>query len=106
MLEDTVLCDTKRWVRITPKGSNGTALVLAKATNEEQINCVGKQTGGRVFLFLHTNDFERDYENLLNQNVKIVREAHTEPYGKAAVFEDLYGNLWDMLELINGQSHS
>jgi uncharacterized glyoxalase superfamily protein PhnB len=97
LLEDTVLSETKRWVRIAPPGSDGCCLLLAKAANEEQRSRIGNQTGGRVFLFLHTDNFQRDYQNLLDHQIKIVREPVKEPYGTVAVFEDLYGNLWDMI---------
>jgi catechol 2,3-dioxygenase-like lactoylglutathione lyase family enzyme len=97
LIEDAKLSETKRWVLVAPKGST-CALLLAKAANEEQASRVGNQTGGRVFLFLHTDDFERDYQNLLDQQIKIVRQPSKEPYGTVAVFEDLYGNLWDLIE--------
>lgn len=99
LIEDTQLSETKRWVLVAPKGST-CALLLAKASNEEQSSRVGNQTGGRVFLFLHTDDFERDYQNLLDQGIKIVIPPSKEPYGTVAVFEDLYGNLWDLIEPI------
>ena len=86
---------------VRPKGSSGCCLLLARATGEEQINRVGKQTGGRVFLFLHTDNFDRDYRNLIDQNTKIIRERSYEAYGTVAVFEDLYGNLWDLIEPID-----
>jgi len=98
LLEDTVLSPTKRWVRVAPPGSSGCELLLAKAANEEQKSRVGNQTGGRVFLFLHTDNLERDYQNLLDQQIKIVRPPTTEEWGRVAVFEDLYGNLWDLIE--------
>jgi predicted enzyme related to lactoylglutathione lyase len=98
LLEDTLLSATKRWVLVSPQGSNGCALLLAKAANNEQKSSVGNQTGGRVFLFLETDDFERDYQNLLKNNIKIVREPMVEDYGTVAVFEDLYGNLWDLIQ--------
>jgi uncharacterized glyoxalase superfamily protein PhnB len=98
LLEDTVLSETKRWVRVAPPGSNGCCLLLAKAANNEQKTRVGNQTGGRVFLFLHTDNFQRDYQNLLDHQIRIVREPVKEPYGTVAVFEDLYGNLWDMIQ--------
>lgn len=97
LTEDTVLSNTKRWVVVTPKGS-GCSLLLAKAANEEQASHIGNQTGGRVFLFLHTDNFRRDYQNLLDNQVTIIREPVTEPYGTVAVFEDLYGNYWDLIE--------
>lgn len=98
LLEDTPLSPTKRWVRVRPKGSGGCGLLLAKAGNEEQATRIGNQTGGRVFLFLHTDDFESDYENLKKHNIKIIRERSEEEYGIVAVFEDLYGNLWDLIQ--------
>jgi len=101
LIEDTILSDTKRWVLVAPKGSTGCGLLLAKAANEEQKSRIGNQTGGRVFLFLNTDDFERDYQNLLDNGVKIVREPIVEAWGKVAVFADLYGNLWDLIESNN-----
>jgi catechol 2,3-dioxygenase-like lactoylglutathione lyase family enzyme len=98
LIEDTVLNDTKRWVLVAPKGANGFSLLLAKAATKEQSEKVGNQTGGRVFLFLNTDDFERDYQNLLDNKVEIIREPILEPYGKVAVFADIYGNLWDLIE--------
>ena len=97
LVEDTVLSETKRWVIVKPPGSS-CGLLLAKAANEEQKSRVGNQTGGRVFLFLHTNDFQRDYKNLIVNKVTIVREPSEEVYGTVAVFADLYGNLWDLIE--------
>ena len=98
LLEDTRLSETKRWVLVRPKGSNECCLLLAKAATEEQISRVGNQTGGRVFLFLHTDNFERDYQNLLDNNIEIVRQPSREEYGIVAVFKDIYGNLWDLIE--------
>ena len=98
LIEDTCLSETKRWVLIAPKGSTECCLLLAKATNEEQISKIGNQTGGRVFLFLYTDDFERDYQNLLYHDIKIVREPVDEIWGRVLVFSDLYGNLWDLIE--------
>jgi catechol 2,3-dioxygenase-like lactoylglutathione lyase family enzyme len=98
LIEDTVLSETKRWVLIAPQGARECCLLLAKAANEEQAARVGNQTGGRVFLFLHTDEFKRDYQNLLDQGIKIVREPTKEPYGMVAVFSDLYGNRWDLIE--------
>ncbi|HTA61266.1 MAG TPA: VOC family protein [Bacteroidia bacterium] len=98
LVEDTVLSETKRWVLVGPKGTAGCNLLLAKAANEEQSSRVGNQTGGRVFLFLNTDNFKRDYQNLLDQGIKIVREPVVEKWGTVAVFEDLYGNLWDLIE--------
>lgn len=97
LLEDIALSDTKRWVLVTPPGSI-TSLLLAKASTPEQLSHVGNQTGGRVFLFLHTDDFWRDYRNLKSKGVTFVREPAEEVYGTVAVFEDLYGNLWDLIE--------
>jgi catechol 2,3-dioxygenase-like lactoylglutathione lyase family enzyme len=98
LVEDTVLSETKRWVLVGPKGTTGCNLLLAKAANEEQSSRVGNQTGGRVFLFLNTDNFKRDYQNLLDKGIKIVREPVVEKWGTVAVFEDLYGNLWDLIE--------
>jgi catechol 2,3-dioxygenase-like lactoylglutathione lyase family enzyme len=99
LIEDTVLSPVKRWVVIKPKGSSGAQLLLAKASGEEQISRIGNQTGGRVFLFMHTDDLDRDYKNLLANEVRIVREPSQEEFGKVLVFADLYGNLWDLIEL-------
>ncbi len=98
LLEDTVLSETKRWVRVAPPGSTGMGILLAKAANEEQLSRVGNQTGGRVFLFLHTDDFWRDYQDMSSKGIRFVRGPQEEPYGTVAVFEDLYGNLWDMIQ--------
>jgi catechol 2,3-dioxygenase-like lactoylglutathione lyase family enzyme len=98
LIEDTVMSETKRWVVIAPKGSKGCRLLLAKAANEEQMSRVGNQTGGRVFLFLYTDDFWRDYKNMVERGVHFVRLPQKEAYGTVAVFEDLYGNLWDFIE--------
>lgn len=98
LLEDTAQSETKRWVKVVPKNSEGCQLLLAKAVGDEQKSRVGNQTGGRVFLFLQTDDFRRDYENYKSKGVKFVREPKTEDYGRVAVFADLYGNLWDLIE--------
>lgn len=98
LVEDTKLSDTKRWVIVRPPGSSETGLLLAKAASEEQASRIGNQTGGRVFLFLFTDDFERDYLNLIHQKVKIVRPPKDEDYGRVAVFADLYGNMWDLIQ--------
>ena len=98
LLEDTKLSETKRWVRVAPKGSGSCGLLLAKAATEEQAAAIGNQTGGRVALFLHTDDLERDYQNLLQQGVAIVRPPSEEVFGKVLVFADLYGNLWDLIQ--------
>ena len=97
LIEDTVLSDTKRWVVVAPNNSQ-CQLLLAKAANEEQLKSVGNQTGGRVFLFLNTDNLEREHQNLIDNKVNIVREPKQENYGKVLVFEDLYGNLWDLIE--------
>jgi catechol 2,3-dioxygenase-like lactoylglutathione lyase family enzyme len=99
LLENTDLGDGKRWVLVAPRGGNGTALLLARAATPEQAACVGNQTGGRVFLFLHTDDFWRDYHELTARGVQFVREPQQHSYGTVAVFLDLYGNKWDLLEL-------
>lgn len=98
LIEDTVMSETKRWVMIAPPGSSECSLLLAKAATDEQTTRVGNQTGGRVFLILNTDNFKRDYQNLLDQNIRIVRKPSVEPYGTVAVFADLYGNLWDLIE--------
>ena len=97
LTEDTRLSETKRWVLVTPPGS-ACSLLLAQASTEEQKLHIGNQTGGRVFLFLHTDDFDRDYQLLLEHQIEIVREASVEPHGKVAVFKDMYGNLWDLIQ--------
>ena len=100
LVEDTYQPeDDKRWVVVAPQGSQGTSILLARATTLEQKNAVGNQTGGRVFLFLHSDDFWRDYNAMKEQGVRFVREPKEVDYGTVAVFEDLYGNLWDLLEL-------
>lgn len=98
LLEDTKIDETKRWVIIAPKGAKECCLLLAKASNEKQLTSVGNQTGGRVGFFLFTDDFNRDYNKLVNRGVTFVRPPKKEPYGIVAVFQDLYGNLWDLLE--------
>jgi catechol 2,3-dioxygenase-like lactoylglutathione lyase family enzyme len=99
LVEDTRLSDEKRWVLVAPSEASETRLLLAKAVGAEQTGRVGNQTGGRVFLFLHTDDFRRDYDALVSKGVRFVRPPARESYGTVAVFEDLYGNLWDLLEL-------
>jgi catechol 2,3-dioxygenase-like lactoylglutathione lyase family enzyme len=96
--EDTVLSESKRWVVIAPPGSSGCNLLLAKASTEEQQSRVGNQTGGRVFLFLYTDDFKRDYANMTKEGIQFVRGPIEEPYGTVVVFKDLYGNLWDFIQ--------
>ena len=98
LVEDKVLSASKRWVLVRPQGNSNTCLLLAKASEETQESRIGNQTGGRVFLFLHTDDFDRDFNNLLNQKIRIVRPPSNEEYGRVTVFEDLYGNLWDLVE--------
>ena len=98
LIEDTKMSETKRWVIVSPPGATESRLLLAKAKNEAQQMRVGDQAGQRVFLFLHTDDFWRDYNKMKENGVKIVREASEEVYGTVAVFEDLYGNLWDLVE--------
>jgi catechol 2,3-dioxygenase-like lactoylglutathione lyase family enzyme len=98
LVEDTKLSDAKRWVMVAPPGSNGCNLLLARAANEEQITRIGNQTGGRVFLFLYTDDLQRDYANLKANNITIVREPSHEVYGTVLVFADLYGNYWDLIQ--------
>jgi catechol 2,3-dioxygenase-like lactoylglutathione lyase family enzyme len=102
LIEDTPSKDRqgrdKRWVLIAPPGSKGTKILLARASNEEEATRIGNQTGGRVFLFLHTDDFWRDYNRMKEKGVRFIREPKQEEYGKVTVFEDLYGNQWDLLE--------
>ena len=97
LVEDTVLSETKRWVLVKPAGTTGACLLLAKAATEEQKSRIGNQTGGRVFLFLQTNDFWNDYNKLRAHGVEFVSEPIQQPYGTVAVFKDLYGNLWDFI---------
>ena len=99
LIEDTYQPEQdKRWVLVAPPGSTGTQLLLASASTPEQETCIGNQTGGRVFLFLSTDDFWRDYEDMLAAGIEFVREPKDEPYGTVAVFEDLYGNRWDLIQ--------
>ena len=98
LLEDTVLTDTKRWVRVAPAESVDFSLLLARAVTPEQSSRIGNQTGGRVFLFLNTDDFWRDYDALSRKGVVFRRSPVEESYGTVAVFEDLYGNLWDLIQ--------
>jgi catechol 2,3-dioxygenase-like lactoylglutathione lyase family enzyme len=101
LLEDTQLSETKRWVTVSPPGNGICSLLLAKAANDEQLSRVGNQTGGRVFLFLYTDDFWRDFNEYTSKGIQFVRGPVKEPYGTVAVFEDLYENLWDMIEPVN-----
>jgi catechol 2,3-dioxygenase-like lactoylglutathione lyase family enzyme len=98
LIEDTVLSETKRWVLVRPKNPDSCCLLLAKAATNEQKSRIGNQTGGRVFLFLHTDDFWRDYNRMVADGIKFIREPSEEEYGTVSVFEDLYGNLWDLIE--------
>lgn len=98
LIEDTLLSETKRWVLIAPKGSTECRMLLAKAANEEQLTRVGNQAGGRVLLFLYTDDFWRDYHAMKAQYINFITPPHEEAYGTVAVFEDLYGNLWDLIQ--------
>ena len=99
LVEDTFVPEqSKRWVVVSPPGATETRLLLARASSPEQESRVGQQTGGRVFLFLHTDDFWRDYEQYKAKGVEFVRPPKKEPYGVVAVFRDLYGNLWDLLQ--------
>jgi len=98
LVEDTIFSETKRWVLVAAKGSGECCLLLAKAANREQEARIGDQTGGRVFLFLYTDNFWTDYETMVKEGVEFVREPKVETYGTVAVFKDLYGNLWDLLE--------
>ncbi len=95
---DTLLPDGKRWVVVTPPGDASMSLLLAQAATPDQSSCVGDQTGGRVFLFLATDNFKRDYSRMLEQGITFTRPPETQSYGTVAVFADLYGNLWDLLE--------
>lgn len=101
LIDDTPQSETKRWVLVAPKNSEGCQLLLAKGVGDEQQSRIGNQTGGRVFLFLRTDDFWRDYENYKLKGVTFVRQPKTEDYGTVAVFADLYGNLWDLIEFEN-----
>ena len=101
LVEDTRLSDEKRWVLLAPSPACETRLLLARGVDAEQTSRIGNQTGGRVFLFLHTDDFWRDYNEFTSRGVRFVRPPSREVYGTVAVFEDLYGNLWDLLELMD-----
>ncbi|MFM7016124.1 MAG: VOC family protein [Bacteroidota bacterium] len=98
LLEDTRLDEAKRWVRVAPNGNTETSILLAKASNEEQQSRIGNQTGGRVFLFLHTDNFQEYYDRLLQHQVKIIRPITHEVWGTVCVFQDVYGNLWDLIQ--------
>lgn len=98
LLEDTQLTPEKRWVVVAPLGAQESALLLAKAANDEQRQAIGNQSGGRVFLFLYTDDFWRDYNNMIADGIEFVRPPGEESWGRVAVFKDLYGNLWDFIQ--------
>lgn len=98
LIEDSVQSEIKRWVIVSPNSENSSQILLAKAVGEEQKSRIGNQTGGRVFLFLQTDNFWRDYNQYLANGVKFVRKPSEEIYGTVAVFEDLYGNLWDLIQ--------
>lgn len=98
LIEDIVLDQSKRWVLVSPNSEGGCNLLLAKAYGEIQEKAIGNQSGGRVFLFLYTDNFKREFQNLIDNNINIVRQPIEQPYGIVAVFEDLYGNLWDLIE--------
>jgi len=101
LIEDTILSEEKRWVLVAPPGSDGCKLLLAKAANGQQQSRIGNQTGGRVFLFLLTDDFWRDYNYYRSKGIKFLREPAKEPYGTVAVFEDMCGNLWDLIQPVS-----
>ena len=101
VVEDKSVAPDKRWVLIAPRGGMSPCLLLARAATPEQQSRIGNQTGGRVFLFLHTDDVLRDYHELKARGVRFVRQPKEEDYGTVAVFEDLYGNKWDLLQLRN-----
>ena len=98
LIADEKLSETKRWVLVRPKGSGNCSILLAKADGEKQTGVIGNQSGGRVFLFLNTDDFERDYNMLTDNEIRIIRPPSTEVYGRVLVFEDIYGNKWDLIE--------
>jgi len=103
LVQDTPLTPDKRWVEVRPPGGAGSALVLARAANEMQRAQVGLQAGGRVFLFLHTDDFHRDYDAYLARGVDFTESPRHEPHGTVVVFRDLYGNLWDLIQRMPSQ---
>ncbi len=98
LLENTILTETKRWVRVAPSGADGCSLLLAQAAGEKQVTAIGNQAGGRVFLFLHTDDIMRDHKDYTERGVTFLSEPRTESYGLVCVFKDLYGNLWDLIQ--------
>jgi catechol 2,3-dioxygenase-like lactoylglutathione lyase family enzyme len=98
IIEDTRLSETKRWVLLSPPGAKECCILLAKAADEKQRAAIGNQTGGRVFLFLYTSNFLQDYEEMIERGINFIRPPKEEAYGTVAVFEDLYGNLWDLIQ--------
>ena len=107
LIEDTYVPDQdKRWVVVAPHGSKESRLLLARAVGEQQLSRVGNQTGGRVFLFLRTDNFWRDYASFVAKGVLFVREPKEEPYGTVAVFQDLYGNLWDLVQYVQEEQQT
>ncbi|HOU96621.1 MAG TPA: VOC family protein [Bacteroidales bacterium] len=103
LIEDTYQPEQdKRWVVVSPPGSVGTTILLARASKPEQESFIGNQSGGRVFIFLNTDDFWRDYNEMVSKGIEFVREPKEQSYGTVAVFKDLYGNLWDLVELKKG----
>ena len=98
LLEDTILTPSKRWVRVSPDPAGETSILLAVATTDAQHAAIGNQTGGRVGLFLHTDDFEAEHARLVARGVQMTEEPRNETYGKVVVFRDVYGNLWDLIE--------
>jgi catechol 2,3-dioxygenase-like lactoylglutathione lyase family enzyme len=98
VIEDTIIDDTKRWIVVAPRGATESGLLLARAANKGQKKAVGLQAGGRVFLFLHTDDFQRDFIAYKNRGVAFLEDPRQEPYGIVAMFADLYGNRWDLIE--------
>jgi len=98
LVEDTILTTTKRWVLVAPPGSVECCILLARAADEQQKLSIGNQTGGRVGFFLYTDNFQRDFLKMLENGIEFFREPKEEPYGTVAVFKDIYGNLWDLLE--------
>jgi catechol 2,3-dioxygenase-like lactoylglutathione lyase family enzyme len=105
LVEDTVLSDGKRWVLVAPPGSSETCLLLAKAMNPDQQSRIGDQTGGRVAIFLYTDNFTRDYDAMLQNGVEFTFTPRKEIYGTVAVFKDLYGNLWDLIQPATVNNH-
>ena len=101
LIEDRNLGDGKRWVLVAPNGTQGTRLLLARATTPDQTSRIGNQTGGRVFLFLHSDDFDGDFQRMLARGVHFVEKPRNESYGRVVVFEDLYGNKWDLVQRLS-----